>query len=113
MGPVLNLCSSDSHVSYKRFAIDTDLEHHALKVAIKQHVNCTHNRIKKWLDGRFWGVATKYLQNYLNWFRVKEQLKNSRDMLQDFVPKMMESNIAMEKYHSIVTRYEKLISKQS
>jgi len=65
-----------------------------------QHVNSTHNRIKKWLDGRFWGVTTKYLQNYLNWFRVKEQLKNSRDMLQDFVPKTMESNVAMEKYHT-------------
>jgi hypothetical protein len=76
-------------------------------------VNSTHNRIKKWLDGRFWGVATKYLQNYLNWFRVKEQLKNSRDMLQDFVPKTMESNVAMEKYHGIVTRYEMLISTQS
>lgn len=116
------LCS-DAHVSYKGFAIDNDVEHHALKAVIKQHVksgvyhiqhvNSTHNRIKKWVDGRFWGVATKYLQNYLNWFRIKEQLKNSRDMLQDFVPKTMESNVAMEKYHGIVTRYEMLISTQN
>jgi len=116
------LCS-DAHVSYKGFAIDNDLEHHTLKAAIKQHVkygvyhiqhvNSTHNRVKKWLDGVFWGVATKYLQNYLNWFRIKEQLKNSRDMLRDFVPKTMESNSAMEKYHGIGTRYEMLISTQN
>lgn len=64
------LCS-DAHVSYKGFAIDAGLEHHALKAAIKQrvkygiyhiqHVNSTHSRVKKWLDGTFWGVATKYL----------------------------------------------------
>ena len=56
------LCS-DAHVSYKGFAIDNDLKHHALKAAIKQHVKCgvyhiqhvnsTHNRIKKWVDGGF------------------------------------------------------------
>ncbi|MDM8206581.1 hypothetical protein QUW17_01580 [Bacteroides gallinaceum] len=26
----------------------------------------------KWLNGTFWGVATKYMQDYLNWFKVKE-----------------------------------------
>jgi len=113
------LCS-DAHISYKGFAVDNGLEHHALKAVIKQHtkngvyhiqhVNSTHNRVKKWLDGVFWGVATKYLQNYLNWFRVKEQLKNSRDILRDFVPKTMESNAIMEKYNGINTRYEMLIS---
>jgi len=53
------LCS-DAHVSYKGFAIDNKLEHHPLKGMIKQrvkdslyhiqHVNSTHNRIKKWID---------------------------------------------------------------
>ena len=37
-----------------------------------QHVNSLHNRLKKWLNGTFWGVATKYMQDYLNWFKVKE-----------------------------------------
>lgn len=116
------LCS-DAHVSYKGFAIDNALEHHALKVAIKQrikngvyhiqHVNSTHNRVKKWLDNAFWGVATKYLQNYLNWFRAKERLKNSRDMLRDFVPKTMESIVTMEKYRGIESRYEMLISTEN
>jgi transposase-like protein len=116
------LCS-DAHVSYKGFAIDNALEHHALKASIKQrvkhgvyhiqHVNSTHNRIKKWLDGTFWGVATKYLQNYLDWFRVKEKLKNSRDILREFVPGTMESPGAMERYRGIGHRYEMLISTQN
>ena len=44
------------------------------------HTECTeyrkgknnNNRLKKWLNGTFWGVATKYMQDYLNWFKVKE-----------------------------------------
>ncbi len=33
-----------------------------------QHVNAYHKRLKKWME-RFQGVATKYLDNYLFWFR--------------------------------------------
>lgn len=33
-----------------------------------QNVNSYHSRLKKWM-GRFNGVATKYLQHYLAWFR--------------------------------------------
>ena len=50
------LCT-DAHVSYKGFAIDNKIEHHPLKAFIKQrvkngvyhiqHVNSTHNRIKR------------------------------------------------------------------
>jgi len=50
------LCS-DARISYKRFAIDNEIEHHTLKARVKQrvknkiyhiqHVNSTHNRVKK------------------------------------------------------------------
>ena len=33
-----------------------------------QHVNYFHNRLKNWMN-RFNGVATKYLSDYLSWFR--------------------------------------------
>jgi hypothetical protein len=33
-----------------------------------QNVNNYHSRLKRWID-RFNGVATKYLQHYLAWFR--------------------------------------------
>lgn len=116
------LCS-DASVIYKGFAMDRKLEHHALKGIIKQrvkqgvyhiqHVNSTHNRLKKWIDGTFWGVSTKYLQQYLNWFRVKEHLKGSKDMLQAFVPKTVEDIGTYARYRNIDTRYEKLISTQT
>jgi len=73
------LCS-DGHVSYKGYANDNHLRHVVLRDDIKQrvkqerfhiqHVNSLHNRLKKWIASTFWGVSTKYLQNYLNWFKV-------------------------------------------
>jgi transposase-like protein len=113
------LCS-DAHVSYKGFAIDNQIEHHPLKSVIKQrvknkiyhiqHVNSTHNRIKKWIDNTFWGVSTKYLQQYLNWYRVKEMLKNRNDKLKAFTQKVTEDITAYQKYKEIDFSYEKLIS---
>lgn len=75
------LCS-DGHVSYKGYARDNGIEHVVVRADIGrhvrkglyhiQHVNSLHNRLKKWINWNFWGVATKYLQDYLNWFKVKE-----------------------------------------
>lgn len=36
-----------------------------------QHVNAYHQQLKKWME-RFNGVATKYIDNYLFWFRFLE-----------------------------------------
>ena len=48
---------------------DVDLKHVVLRSDLKQfvkkggyhiqHVNELHNRLKKWIDGTFWGVAKK------------------------------------------------------
>jgi transposase-like protein len=112
------LCS-DAHVSYKGFAIDREIEHHALKAAIKQrvknkvyhiqHVNSTHNRLKKWLDNTFWGVSTKYLQQYLNWYRVKEHLKGSTQLTRDFSLRTTEDIKVALKFGRIQDQYENLI----
>jgi hypothetical protein len=116
------LCS-DAHVSYKGFAMDNKIEHHSLKGIIKQrvkngvyhiqHVNSTHNRVKKWIDNTFWGVSTKYLQQYLNWYRIKETIKHRSDKLNVFMQKISEDITAYQKYQNIELRYEKLISTQS
>lgn len=39
-----------------------------------QHVNAYHKRLKQFME-RFQGVATKYLDNYLFWFRYLERSK--------------------------------------
>ena len=112
------LCS-DSHVSYKGFAMDNNIEHHPLRADLKQrvkngvyhiqHVNSTHNRIKKWITIRFWGVSTKYLQQYLNWYRMKELLKGSPQLVNEFSIKITEDIKAIKKFKQIDDEYQKLI----
>lgn len=120
--PDLTILCSDAHVSYKGFAIDKKIEHHPLKAIIKQrvknkiyhiqHVNSTHNRIKKWIDNTFWGVSTKYLQQYLNWFRIKELLKDTKQLAKEFSIKTTVDIKANLKFRKIPNRYELLISTQ-
>jgi transposase-like protein len=120
INPEQTILCSDAHVSYKGFAIDNKIEHHPLKGVIKQrvkngvyhiqHVNSTHNRIKKWIESTFWGVSTKYLQQYLNWYRFKEKIKNRNDKLKTFTQKTSEDISAYQKYKEINSCYEKLIS---
>lgn len=111
------LCS-DSHVSYKGFAMDIKLEHHALRSDLRQrvingtyhiqHVNAIDSRLKRWLRGRFGGVSTKYLQKYLNWFRTKESLKQSINFINDFTDKSLEDISGINKFRAIQSDFEKL-----
>ncbi len=111
------LCS-DSHVS-KGFAIDNEIEHHAIRADLKQfvkqkvyhvqHVNSIDSRLKKWLEYQFGGVSTKYLQKYLNWFKAKEKLKESKDFLKEFAKKSLEDTTARNRYKMIAQAYEELI----
>jgi len=113
------LCS-DSHVSYKGFAIDNSLEHHPIRADLKQyvkdgvyhvqHVNSMHNRLKRWLNGRFWGVSTKHLQGYLNWFRMKEVLKQTGQPLNEMANKTIMDIKAYARYCDINKEYNLLIS---
>lgn len=115
------LCS-DSHVSYKGFAKDLKLKHVALRSDLKQrvkkgvyhiqHVNSIHSRVKKWIESVFQGVGTKYLQNYLNWFKVKESFKKSITALDDMVEKSIMNCKAIKKYRMMDLYYEKLFAMQ-
>jgi hypothetical protein len=88
-----SLLCSDSARNYKSFAKMKGIEHQAINIRkgvyVKkriyhiQHVNSYHKRLKKWME-RFQGVATKYLDNYLFWFRFLEHHKklNAKDSRQ-------------------------------
>lgn len=113
------LCS-DSHHSYKGFAKDTKVEFRPINVSKKervkgafhiQHVNSTHNRMKKWIGSTFWGVSTKYLQQYLNWYVLKEKIKSKKDPTADFVQQTLGVD-ALKHFAKIQPNYEKLISTQ-
>lgn len=115
------LCS-DSHVSYKGFAKDNSIEHHAIRADLKQyikdgiyhvqHVNSMHNRLKKWINGQFWGVSTKYLQQYLNWFRAKEMLRYNNQPVSQLVQQTVVDIKTYARYCQINDNYKALISSQ-
>lgn len=83
ISPTVTLCT-DSATSYKKFAQMKGLVHYRLNankgIRMKkgiyhiQHVNAYHRRLKSWME-RFNGVATRYMDNYLFWFRFLETHK--------------------------------------
>jgi IS1 family transposase len=81
------LCS-DGYKPYIALSAKNDLIHKRLDVAggIKvidkvfhiQNVNAYHSRLKLWIK-RFHGVATKYLDHYLGWFRYMDTPENLKE----------------------------------
>jgi len=75
------LCS-DGAKAYATFAAERGIRHEPINVAAGvrvrdgafhvQNVNAYHGRLKGWM-GRFNGVATRYLPNYLGWRRTLER----------------------------------------
>ena len=63
-----------------------------------QHVNELHNRLKKWIDGTFWGVSTKYLQNYLNRFYLREKLKSESITVEKVATLSLQNLHALKQY---------------
>lgn len=116
------LCT-DGHVSYKGFAKDNQLSLVVLRADLKQHVkkgiyhiqnvNSLHNRVKKWIDSTFWGVSTKYLQNYLNWYRIQETFKNSISPTIEMVRCSTIDLNANRRFRTLADNYKTLITTQS
>ena len=52
------------------------------KVYHIQNVNNTAARLRTWMCP-FSGEATKYLQNYMNWFIILERIKNNNQRLNE------------------------------
>lgn len=90
-----NVLCTDSLRAFSSYANSKGLAHYRFKTDGKQrvkgvyhiqNVNSYHSRLKKWME-RFNGVATKYLQNYLAWFRYldskeyENNASNKKNML--------------------------------
>jgi hypothetical protein len=114
--PEETILCSDGHVSYKGFCKDKNIKHIVLRADLKQyvkkggyhiqHVNELHNRLKKWtvaepcrsISNTFWGVSTKYLQSYLNWFYINEKFKNEGITLWKMAHVSMQNAHAIKQY---------------
>lgn len=75
------LCTDD-HRSYIGFASKVGIQLQQISSTSKvngiyhiQHINSLHSRLKGWIRG-FKGVSTKYLANYMYWFKFLEDVKN-------------------------------------
>jgi len=66
-----------------------------------------HSRLKKWINRDLNGVATKYLQNYMNWFRFKEKFKNQSYMKQIITASLENTNARNEYLYAVEHLYNK------
>jgi transposase-like protein len=118
--PEESILCSDGHVSYKGYSIDHNLKHIVLRADLKQyvkkggyhiqHVNELHNRLKKWIAGSFWGVSTKYLQNYLNWFYMREKFKHESITTEKMALASIQNAHAIKQYRCNNFSYNVLIA---
>ncbi|MCP4970002.1 MAG: IS1595 family transposase, partial [Arcobacter sp.] len=77
-----SLLCSDNKTVYKKFTKENSVRHGYINLSkgekVKKdivhikNVNSYHYRLKDWIK-RFHGVATKYLLNYLSWFKQLDE----------------------------------------
>ena len=108
-----NILCTDKWRAYKTYCQEKGIQHYRIKPeesghVIKglyhiQNVNNYHARFKKWLD-RFNGVASKYLNNYLTWFKFLDLVGHESNI--NCIKKMLINGCLYEvhdTYHSIRT----------
>jgi len=97
LGPDIVLCT-DGHLTFEVFAAGEQLQHEVINASQGekvrkgvfhiQGVNNYHQQLKGWMV-RFHGVATRYLNHYLGWFRWFNQhaIENRQpvDFIEDLV----------------------------
>ncbi len=79
------LFCSDGKSVYKKFTKSNNIKHAHINLSKGEHVkkgivhiqnvNAYHSRLKDWVINHFKGVSTKYLNNYISWFREIDEFK--------------------------------------
>ena len=111
---------SDGHHTYQNFCKKNNLKHHVFitskgqhvkdRMYHVQHINSMDNRLKKFLE-KFYGVSTKYLQNYLNWFVMIDSIKKSKDKVCDYMNVVLKSNQSWKTFTNREEDYQDLMLK--
>ncbi len=108
-----NVLCSASHPSIILWAKSKELEHHTLvanKNHIKnkcyhvQHVNSIDNRFERWVS-KFYGMATKYPQNYLDRFVLLKKSKKSLQPIKDLAKEIVMNLEAKPENYQITRQY--------
>lgn len=92
---------TDKHQSYREFVEQKRLIHQTVVAHNKQftnidgfninRVNAIHSRLKRWFV-TFNGVATKYLQNYLHYFRLWDKANSFKERFHNFLRFSVQDN---------------------
>ena len=93
---------ADSHKAYIKFAknVSADLVQiksgkHKKGIYHINHINAIHNKLKLWMKSKY-GVATKYLSNYMYWFNWGERTHGvsrytkSKDLIYNSISSIIE-----------------------
>ena len=111
---------SDKHPSISSFAKSENLKHETFKA--KKHGNKNiHVQTVNNLAGSFKtdvnrvlrGVSTKYLQNYANWFGVKEKYKGVKEKVKEIIRDCLSNNKAWDMFMNTELLYKDFILKKS
>jgi hypothetical protein len=79
--PIDTVLCTDGSSALARVARDLGIEHHPVKVSSGirvdgawhvQNINAFASRLRQWIY-RFKGVSSRYLENYLGWFRALDR----------------------------------------
>jgi len=110
---------SDKHPSIGAFAKQMKIEHETFtadkhiknKDIHVQTINNMASKFKATINGQMRGVATKYLQNYANWFRIEEQYKGVVNKIVLIIERYMENHKAWDYFSNVEKIYKRFIEK--
>ena len=75
-------------------------------MSVLQHVNNSAERRMSMVNRTFRGVSTKYLQLYADWFKTKENFKDTIEDRSIFQKAMFSNHKSWDVYSNIETIYE-------
>jgi transposase-like protein len=111
-----NIICSDSHRSIKSYISELGLKHKTINVNKGQHVvegiyhvqkvNSLTREFKDWLKLNFNNVSTKYLQNYLFWFKMEKILRNDVEGLNNFLKYTLKDEETINRKCNIENDYQ-------
>jgi transposase-like protein len=114
-----NILCSDKHPSIISWAKEKEVEHHTFlsknhgknKMFHVQNVNSIDNLYERWIKP-FYGISTKFLNQYLNWFMFLQRIKNKTNQVIDLAEIILRNKKAKFIYNEVESCYEILLNQQ-
>lgn len=107
-------CTNDCNEASLAIFCDHAVSYHFTKllaIAVIFLMTCTHHPSFGWFKG-FYGVASKYLENYLNWIVFLEKIKKSLTPITDLAKVITANTSAIKNYQSVENKYAELMIPQ-